>query len=86
MGQKKKKKNTSQGEISHQKRAGFLFVVSVSCFGHEEVFLYCFLGYFVSLFLKDEKDFGFLDPGSEPIESLRWKIQNNVGMTHEAAS
>lgn len=85
MGQKKKKKNTSQGEISRQKRAGVflwcLFRVLVMrkhfCFVFWDILSLCFLRM---------KKTGFLDPGSEPIESLRWKIQNNVGMTHEAAS
>lgn len=53
-----KKEHKSRGNFTSKKGWGF-FVVSVSCFGHEEAFLFCFLGYFVSLFLKDEKDWVF---------------------------
>lgn len=55
-----KKEYKLRGNFTLKKGWGF-FVVFVSCFGYEEVFLFCFLGYFVFLFFKDEKDwvFGF---------------------------
>ena len=41
--------------------------------------------FFWSFFLKEEEDFRFVvGPGSEPIERLRWKMGNSVGMIKEA--
>lgn len=44
------------------------------------IFKNCFGGYFVCLFFRNEKDFGFVDLESEPTERLGWEIQNRVGV------
>lgn len=72
--------------IFRSKKRGliFLLVVSLLLFGQGNFAFNCFGGYFVYLCFKDKKYFEFMHLGSEPIERLRWKLQNKLGMIDEA--
>lgn len=62
-----------KGEFQVKKTADFLYVVSVLLTGYED-FQKLFQRVFC-LFFRDEKDFGFVDLGSEPTTRLKNQME-----------
>lgn len=67
-----------------KKKANFFYLLCLFGSLVMRIYFLLFGEYFVCLSFKDEKDFGFVDLGSESIKRLRWKIQNRVGMINKA--